>query len=218
MKIEDYIEELTAQERVAFQKICRKLLKHTFIVRDMDESSKREYFFLYRNRDLFEAYLGLMGFDVVLDAAMGVVMLSNQAAYGSTGGTQANRVILKKRESILLCCLWLLYSQRMVDGSSSMSIVVEKAELDSQLEQFGAAGLFDKSAMTKGLEVFARYHLLKIAGKVGDMDCKLVLYPSLQFCMEEEAFAQFVESTVNRMREPDTLLMEEMEDVEEDDE
>ena len=43
----------TAQEKLLFQRVCRALLKKTFIVRDKDEDNRRMYFFAAKYADFF---------------------------------------------------------------------------------------------------------------------------------------------------------------------
>ena len=45
MTIEEYWDNLTANEKGTFQRACRTFLKQTFIVRDKDEDSRKLYFF-----------------------------------------------------------------------------------------------------------------------------------------------------------------------------
>ena len=46
MSIEEFWEGYTSSERDLFQRACRRLLKHTFIVRDKDEENKKAYYFI----------------------------------------------------------------------------------------------------------------------------------------------------------------------------
>ena len=53
MSIEEFWEGYTSSERDLFQRACRRLLKHTFIVRDKDEENKKAYYFISKSRSPF---------------------------------------------------------------------------------------------------------------------------------------------------------------------
>ena len=82
MSIEEFWEGYTSSERDLFQRACRRLLKHTFIVRDKDEENKKAYYFISKKPEPFSAYFGYIGFDIVIDRENGVVMLRNCADVG----------------------------------------------------------------------------------------------------------------------------------------
>ncbi len=200
MEIEEFWNNYTSSERELFQKSCRRLLKQTFIVRDKDEESKRAYFFVSKNLEPFSAYLGYIGFDVTADRENGVVMLRNCRDMGESGKLQINHVTLKKLESVVLCCLWILYTDRVRAGSLSKNIVISMTDLRFELEKYKIKDQVDKSTMTGILSLLSRYQLLQVIGKVGDEDCRICMYPSMQFALDAEEFQKFVEDAQRRMR------------------
>ena len=129
MSIEEYWEDFTSSEKDLFQKACRRLLKQTFIVRDRDEDNKRAYYFVSKRLDAVSQYFRYIGFDAVIDRENGVVMLKNLAESGEAGRLQSNRFALKKIESVVLCCLWTLYADRIRSGSLSRVILVPMIDL-----------------------------------------------------------------------------------------
>ena len=82
MQIEEFWEAYTSSEKELFQRSCRRLLKHTFIVRDKDEENKKAYYFISKRPEPFSAYFRYIGFDIVVDRENGVVMLRNCADAG----------------------------------------------------------------------------------------------------------------------------------------
>ena len=72
-------DDLTSSEQLLFKKCCRRLLKETFIVRDMDEDNRKMFFFVKSNEGLFSDYLNLIGFDIIVKDN-GVVMLQNDSS------------------------------------------------------------------------------------------------------------------------------------------
>lgn len=199
MQIEEYWDNFTSSERELFQKSCRKLLKQTFIVRDKDEENKKLYFFTSKQQEVFTKYLSLIGFDIIVDRDSGVVMLRNCAGTGAAGGIQMNHVSLKKAESIVLCCLWTLYADRLRSGSLEKNIMVSVTDLRFALEKYGLRDAIDKTMMNNILNLFSKYNLLDVCGKIGDPDCMIKLYASMQFALDGNEFEQFATDMEKRM-------------------
>lgn len=143
MNMEEYWSDYTSAEKDLFQKSCRRLLKSTFIVRDKDEENKRAYYFVSKKPEPFTAYFSYIGFDIIVDRDNGVVMLRNCADLGESGKIQSNRIALRKVESVVLCCLWTLYAERVRSGSLSQSILISVVDLNFELEKYGVKELID---------------------------------------------------------------------------
>lgn len=204
MNMEEYWSDYTSAEKDLFQKSCRRLLKSTFIVRDKDEENKRAYYFVSKKPEPFTAYFSYIGFDIIVDRDNGVVMLRNCADLGESGKIQSNRIALRKVESVVLCCLWTLYAERVRSGSLSQAILISVVDLNFELEKYGVKELIDnKKLITDILGLFARFSLVEIKGKIGDADCLIRLYPSLQFALDVEEFSKFAENTQKRMLQKD---------------
>lgn len=212
MNIETMWEDLTSSEKDLFQKSSRRLLKQTFIVRDKDEENKRLYYFTSKRPEIFTRYFSYIGFDIVLDRDNGVIMLRNCADFGENGKIQANRLSLKKAESIVLCCLWTLYADRLRSGSLAQTIVVSMTDLRFALEKYGLKEPLDKTTMANILSLFSKYNLIDINGKIGEADCLIRLYASLQFALDAEEFKKFVDATEKRMLEKEGAETEDIED------
>ena len=201
MSIETIWEDFTSSEKHLFQKSCRRLLKQTFLVRDKDEDYKKMYYFVAKRQEVFEQYFSFIGFDIVLDR--------------ENGKLQGNRLALKKAESLVLCCLWTLYLDRLRSGSLAQTITVSITDLGFTLEKYGLKEPLDKTLMANILKLFSRYNLIEVKGKVGEPDCLIRLYASLQFALDTEEFKKFVEVTEKRMMEKeDTETEEDADDAE----
>ncbi len=210
--MQEYWDGYTSSEKEQFQKICRRLLKQTFIVRDKDEENKRAYFFVSKRPEPFSRYFGYIGFDVVLDRDNGVIMLRNCVDVSENGRIQTNHLILKKVESLVLCALWTLYVDRIRSGSLARSILVSVVDLKYELEKYGLKDPIDKTLMTQILALFQRFSLIDVQGKVGEPECLIRLYPSLQFALDGNEFARFVETANQRMKDKKGQAYEEEED------
>lgn len=216
MSIEVFWEGYTSSERDLFQRSCRRLLKHTFIVRDKDDESKKVYYFISKKPEPFSEYFSYIGFDIVVDRENGVVMLRNCADVGENGKIQANRIQLKKAESVVLCCLWTLYADRMRSGNLSRSYLISITDLRFELEKYGVKEQIDKSTMGNILALLSKFHLIDVNGKVGEEDCLIRLYSSLQFALDPVEFRRFVEATQNRMLEKSGETTDDEEDSDAD--
>lgn len=215
MSIETMWGDLTSSEKDMFQRSCRRLLKQTFIVRDKDEENKKLYYFASKRPEIFTQYFSFIGFDIVLDRENGVIMLRNCADFGENGKIQANRLGLKKAESMVLCCLWTLYADRLRSGSLAQTIIVSMTDLRFALEKYGMKEPLDKTTMANILTLLSKYNLIDVNGKIGEADCLIRLYASLQFALDTEEFKKFVEATEKRMLVKEGAETEDAEDDEE---
>ncbi len=210
--MQEYWDSYTSSEREQFQKICRRLLKQTFIVRDKDDENKRAYFFVSKRPEPFSKYFGYIGFDVVIDRDNGVIMLRNCVDVSENGKIQTNHLILKKAESLVLCALWTLYVDRIRAGSLARAILVSVVDLKYELERYGLKDPIDKTLMAQILSLFERFSLINVLGKVGEPECLIRLYPSLQFTLDGNEFMRFVEIANQRMKDKKSQNYEEDED------
>ena len=201
MGFEEIWNEYTSSEKDMFQKSVRRLLKQTFIVRDRDEDSKKAYYFVSKRSEPFSAYLGYIGYDIVIDRENGVIMLQNCRDLGENGKLQINHVTLKKMDSVVLCCLWTLYADRVRSGNLSKNIEISVTDLRYEMEKYGIRDQIDKSSFASILTLFTKYQLLQVIGKLGEEDCRICLYPSMQFVLEPQEFGKFVENVNRRMQE-----------------
>ncbi len=216
MEFEGAWSDFSTNERDMFQKVCRKLLKQTFIVREKEEE-KKLYYFVSKNNNAFSMYLNFIGFDVVIDRDNGVAMLSNCNSAGEHGKIQSNHLKLKLADSIVLCCLWTLYADRINAGSLSKTIVISMTDLLFELEKYGYREKIDKTFMERILKMFSEYSLIEVNGKIGEGECLIRLYSSLQFALDTEEFKIFVENVVAKMHEK-SLSETEGEDVDDTEE
>ena len=215
MYFDEQWDNLTSTEKDLFQRSCRKLLKQTFIVRDRDDENRRLYLFAAREQGIFTEYFSYIGFDINVDRQNGVIMLRNCADFGEKGRLQANRLQLRKIESIVLCCLWTLYADRMRKGNLSQVIYVNIQEFNFEMEKYGAKDI-DKTKIGEALTVLSRYNLIYVNGKLGDPECTIRLFPSLQFVMDEQEFDRFAKEAEKRMKVKTKESLEEEDDESDD--
>lgn len=200
--MKEFWDNSTSMERDLFQRACRKLLKNTFIVRDKDDENKKLYFYVSKNPEHFTEYFSYMGFDIVVDRDNGVVMLQNYSDQMDSERIKANRYGLLKFESIVLCCLWTIYMDRITSGSLKKTLSVSVINLRYELEKYGLKDSVDNKTMTaNALKTLSKFSLIDVIGKVGEPDCTILLYPSLLFALNGEQFKVFIEDASKRMRD-----------------
>ena len=189
---------LISADRIRFQRICRKLLKSTFIVKEKDAASRSDFFFIARNLSLFGDYFQIFGYDVAADESVGVAMLVNNSD-DENGGIGTNRLRLKLYESVVLCALWLIYENKMTSGGLG-ALIIQKNELDMEIERLGYRDEIDKNRMQSALERFEDFDLIEVNGKITEPDCNIKLFSSLQFCMSGEDFKNFVTAVRSKLQ------------------
>lgn len=208
--------EFTSSEKQFFQKCARKLLEKTFIVRDKDEENRKMFYFISKNSDFFTRYFSFMGFEILVHKDSGVAMLSNIVNENISSSVAVNRFRFKKIESIVLCCLWTLLSDRLHKGSLDKVIKITLSDLNMELEKYDFKKPFDKGPLDDILKLFRKFNLIGTSGEIGDEDFTIILYPSLQFSLNENEFVSFVKDAEKRMKginndvlESDDTLIEE---------
>ena len=192
--------EFTSSEKQFFQKCARKLLEKTFIVRDKDEENRKMFYFISKNSDFFTRYFSFMGFEILVHKDSGVAMLSNIVNENISSSVAVNRFRFKKIESIVLCCLWTLLSDRLHRGSLDKVIKITLSDLNMELEKYDFKKPFDKGPLDEILKLFRKFNLIGTSGEIGDEDFTIILYPSLQFSLNENEFVSFVKDAENRMK------------------
>lgn len=207
---------LISADKIRFQRICRKLLKTTFIVKEKDAVSRSDFFFIANNISLFSGYLQIIGYDVTADESVGVAMLVNNSN-DESGGIGTNRLKLKLYESVVLCALWLIYENKMTSGGLG-ALIIQKNELDMEIERLGYRDKIDKNKMQSALDLFEDFDLIEVNGKVTDHDCNIKLFSSLRFCMSGEDFKNFVTAVIPKFQNQKTSVENDYISAEADDE
>ena len=192
--------EFTSSEKQFFQKCARKLLEKTFIVRDKDEENRKMFYFISKNSDFFTRYFSFMGFEILVHKDSGVAMLSNIVNENISSSVAVNRFRFKKIESIVLCCLWTLLSDRLHRGSLDKVIKITLSDLNMELEKYDFKKPFDKGPLGEILKLFRKFNLIGTSGEIGDEDFTIILYTSLQFSLNENEFVSFVKDAEKRMK------------------
>ena len=167
-------------QKEKFRIAANKLLNHCFILKKR-EDTRKEYVFILQNKASFQEYFDLLGYEVDINEAQGVVALSNP--YGT------GRLRLRKIESILLLILRLLYVEKKKELSLSEDIVVTTDEVNEKYNMLKIQSklTLDKTTMRDSMRVFKRYNIISLIDRdVAVSDARMIIYPSVLFAVPND--------------------------------
>ena len=189
------LNESVAQKE-KFRIAANKLLNHCFLLKKR-EDTKKDYFFVKQNLDLFVTYFDLLGYEVKMNEDQGVIGLVNQFSVG--------RVELSKYESILLLILRLLYIEKrkeLATYSEEVTVLMEEIR-----EKYAMLKIKTKPVMDKGMErnfvkLFRKYNLIQnLDTDVNQADARIVIYPSIIMAVTVESVNDYYEMTEQKLKE-----------------
>ena len=191
----EILNESVAQKE-KFRIAANKLLNNCFLLKKR-EDTKKDYFFVKQNLELFVTYFDLLGYDVKMNEDQGVIGLVNQFSVG--------RVELSKYESILLLILRLLYIEKrkeLATYSEEVTVLMEEIR-----EKYAMLKIRTKPVMDKGMErnfvkLFRKYNLIQnLDTDVSQADARIVIYPSIIMAVTVENVNQYYEMTEQKLKE-----------------
>ena len=191
----EILNESVAQKE-KFRIAANKLLNHCFLLKKR-EDTKKDYFFVKQNLDLFVTYLDLLGYEVKMNEDQGVIGLVNQFSVG--------RVELSKYESILLLILRLLYIEKrkeLATYSEEVTVLMEEIR-----EKYAMLKIKTKPVMDKGMErnfvkLLRKYNLIQnLDTDVNQADARIVIYPSIIMAVTVESVNDYYEMTEQKLKE-----------------
>ena len=195
MRMFEILNESVAQKE-KFRIAANKLLNHCFLLKKR-EDTKKDYFFVKQNLDLFVTYFDLLGYEVKMNEDQGVIGLVNQFSVG--------RVELSKYESILLLILRLLYIEKrkeLATYSEEVTVLMEEIR-----EKYAMLKIKTKPVMDKGMErnfvkLFRKYNLIQnLDTDVNQADARIVIYPSIIMAVTVESVNDYYEMTEQKLKE-----------------
>lgn len=180
-------DRLTQRERDEFARIINRLLVSTFLLKQQ-EDGRRDYFFVERHYDLIAGYLGLIGWELVLDRTYGIVHLINRQ-----GGS---RLQLRLMESVILLLLRLIYEEKRKQLTVTDEIICEVQEIhDKALSlRVREKAVMEKRYLREALSLLRRYSLIDVLDEdFTNPRCRLRLFPSLLFAVKLDGLQELNE-------------------------
>lgn len=154
-----------------FKRVCNKLMGICFIVKK-NEQTKKDYYFILRQRKVFEQYLGILDYDLEINEEYGVIQLVNRENY--------NHVHLKLNDSIVLLILRILYDEKKRELSVS-DVVVNIGDIQERFLSLKIRDKqMDKTALNNSLRVLRRYNLIELLDRnLTEEDARILIYDSI---------------------------------------
>ena len=180
-------DRMSDDEALMFKKGIRKLLDVTFIVGDRDE---KLYNYFSSESVLYDvnAYLSVIGYRVIIDEQLRVIMMTSGLEEADTPGLKrANLLKLDKNQVQLLLVLWLFYLEKM---GYKEPVFVTVGEIVDKCKLYKIN--LKPADFKKAYAIFKRYQLIQFSGQDITEDTAVELYSSLQFCMDTEQFKAVV--------------------------
>lgn len=164
--------KMSAGEFDNFKRICNKLFSTCFICKK-NETTKSDYYFILRHKEIFDSYIRILGFRLDINDEYGVIQMVNTQ--------NANRLNLKLFESIILIILRILYDEKKRELSLANDVIIEIGEVQDRFMALKIRDrIIDKTTMGNTLKLFKRYNLIEPLDKdLGREDSRIVLYDSI---------------------------------------
>lgn len=163
-----------------FRNAANKLLNHCFIVK-RKEDLRSDYIFIIQNKEYFEEYFDLLGYELKINENTEVIGLLN---YNGTG-----RLRLKKIESIILLILRLLYIEKRKELGFHDDIIVLAESIH---EKYGMLKIdskinIDKTSLKEAFRVYKRYNLINtLDSDITKPESRIKIYPSVLFAVSND--------------------------------
>ena len=183
-------------QKEKFRLAANRLLNQCFLLK-RKEDTKKDYIFVRQNRELFEPYFELLGYELRINEDQGVIALTSDYATG--------RLELSKYESILLLILRLLYIEKRREISAvSEDVIVLMEEIR---EKYAMLKLRVKPVMDKSMErgmvsLFRRYNLIRnLDTDISRQESRILIYPSILMAVPTEEINAWYEMTEKKLEE-----------------
>ena len=174
----ELFEGMLQKDKDEFRRVCNKLMSTCFICKQ-NADTKSEYYFILRQRQVFERYLDVLGYTLEINEEYGVVQLVNRENY--------NHAHLKLYESIILLILRILYDEKKRELSLS-DVVINVGDIQEKYLSLKIRDKqIDKTTMNNALRLFKRYNLVALLDKdLFQEDSRIVIYDSILMAVRVE--------------------------------
>lgn len=181
-------------QKEKFRIAANKLLNQCFILKKK-EDTRSDYVFILQNKQYFQEYFELLGYQIEMNENQGVIALMNANGTG--------RLHLKKSESILLLIFRLLYIEKRKELSLNEETVIIMEEMHQKYNmlKIDAKATIDKTTLRDTIRLFKRYQLVQpLDADVTVLECRLKLYPSLLFAVTNEDINAYYEEMQEKIK------------------
>ncbi|MGX8728162.1 MAG: DUF4194 domain-containing protein [Lachnospiraceae bacterium] len=167
----DLFEGMLQKDRDEFRRVCNRLMSSCFVLKQ-NQQTKSDFYFILRHKEVFERYLGILGYTLEINDQPGVVQLVNRE--------NTNHVLLKLQDSIILLILRILYDEKKRELSLS-DVVVNVGDIQEKyLSLKIREKQIDKTTMNNALRLFKRYNLVETLDRdLTQEDARILIYDSI---------------------------------------
>ncbi len=177
--MEIFNESVSQKEK--FRIAANKLLNQCFVLKKKD-STKNDYMFILQNKEYFQEYFDLLGYQIDINQEQGVIGITNVFGIG--------RLQLSKYESILLLIFRLLYIEKRKEiGSMNQEVVVLMEEVHDKYNmlKIKTKPIMDKGMVKDGVGLLKRYNIImNLDSDVTLQESRIIVYPSVIMAMTSE--------------------------------
>lgn len=170
------------KEKAEFTQTANYLLSSTYILREDNKNRiSKTYLFIDRHFELFYEIFSLFGWKIYRNKEHGVIYTYNESA--------SNKLRLDKLSTVILLALRIIFEEKRVTASSNNNVVVTvSGVLNKIVNDFS---IIKKKPSQKELKqsfgTFEEHNLIyKLGESFSDMDCKIVILPSILFAVSNE--------------------------------
>lgn len=185
----------SSSQKEKFAIAANRLLNQCFILKNKDDT-KRDFYYIKDNFDLFCSYLDLLGYDIKINEDLGLVSAMNRNGTG--------RLQFTKAESIMFLILKLLYLEKRRDIASYMGQAV--ASIQELRDKYAVLKTkkLDKSTEKEAFMLFKRYNLIRnLSPDLSDGNTRIEIYPSILVAVPNEGISSLYESIKDKLNQYD---------------
>lgn len=174
----ELLENMLQKDRNEFRRVCNKLMSICFICRK-NENTKGDYYFILRNRSVFQEYLEVLGYTLEINEEYGVIQLVNRENY--------NHLNLKLYDSIILLILRILYDEKKRELSLT-DVVVNLGDIQEKYISLKIRDKqIDKTTMNNALRLFRRFNLIELLDReLTQEESRIIIYDSILMAVRVE--------------------------------
>lgn len=174
----ELLENMLQKDRNEFRRVCNKLMSICFICRK-NENTKGDYYFILRNRAVFQEYLEVLGYTLEINEEYGVIQLVNRENY--------NHLNLKLYDSIILLILRILYDEKKRELSLT-DVVVNLGDIQEKYISLKIRDKqIDKTTMNNALRLFRRFNLIELLDReLTQEESRIIIYDSILMAVRVE--------------------------------
>lgn len=181
-------QKLKEGEKTDVSRICNKLLQVNLITK-RKASDANDYRFILAYKEVFEAFLALLDFELIIRRDTEVIYIVNESNF--------NHLRLRKVESVLLLVIRIIYQRKKDNVTLGEDVEIFLYEIHDELTKIG---YLDNKRITKNelkpaLVMFRNYNLIDYIDTGLHDDCRIKIYPTILYVTDFES----IKGVINKL-------------------